>query len=84
MTWVLHGTDTQNVYWRRTEDSYVIGFNKKGIGTPFSDESSPPAEIERYAEPLQEATPAAIAQISEKLIAIEADVLALKTKNSPK
>lgn len=52
MPWVLNHTDEKNVYWRRTEDSYVIGFNRPGVGTPSSTESSPPVDIDKHATPL--------------------------------
>lgn len=54
MAWVLHTTDAKSVYWRRTEDGTIIGFNKEGIGTPFSDESAPPPEIEKWVAPLED------------------------------
>ena len=58
MTWTLHSTDAENVYWRRIEDGYVIGFNRPGIGEPSSTEDAPPTGIDAYAPAIAEPGPA--------------------------
>jgi hypothetical protein len=79
MTWVLDHTDDTNVYWRREEDGHVIGFNRKGIGSPWSDENSPPADIDKYAEPISERAAVTVMDaIAEKLATIERDITDLK------
>lgn len=58
MSWVLNSADATSVYWRREEDGYVIGFNRPGIGEPSSTEDAPPADIDKYAPPVEVPTQA--------------------------
>lgn len=80
MAWVLSHTDVQNVYWRRTEDNHVVGFNRVGVGEPSSTETEPPADIDKYAPPLDESIglQAEIAALKAKMLQVEVDVADLK------
>lgn len=90
MPWVLHTADVTNVYWRRTEDGFIVGFNRKGVGEPWSDEATPPAEIDNYAPPIEirngdtiESLRAEIDALKARVIPIEADVSTLKRGGRP-
>lgn len=52
MPWELDHTDKESVYWRRSEDGFVIGFNRPGVGEPSSTEDAPPPDIDKYAPPI--------------------------------
>lgn len=91
MAWTLDHSDTSNVYWRRSEDGAVVGFNRKGIGEPWSDETAPPADIDIYAPPIdpigQAATidelKAQIEALKQRFTPLETDVAALKRGGRP-
>lgn len=80
MAWVKSHTDATNIYWRRVEDGYVIGFNREGIGVPFSREDAPPMEIDVHAPPLNEESikQGMLEALHAKVAALEIDVATLK------
>lgn len=80
MAWIKDHTDATNIYWRREEDGYVIGFNREGVGVPFSREDAPPADIDKYAEPMNAelAKTSELALLKAKLATLETDIADLK------
>jgi hypothetical protein len=91
MAWTLDHTDASNVYWRRSDDGFVVGFNRKGVGEPWSDETAPPADIDVYAPPIDPVGQAAtldglmaeIDALKQRLAPVEVDVADLKRGGRP-
>ncbi len=64
MTWILARVTATEVVWSR-DDGVEVGFAKQGLGEPWSDEKSPPPDIDVYAPPRESVTQPAMRPITK-------------------